>query len=302
MSLRLRTFEARMNDTDAGRTSRSTNTMRQHLLVTLAGLLAVGGCQGTGSFAKLQESLAQIDQKQDAILARLDQLEQKAGSAPAPKPRDPKQAQQQQGRPVPTETYKATVDDAHVKGPAQALVTIVEWSDFQCPFCSRVNPTIDQISKEYGDKVRVAFKHNPLPMHNRAMAAAVAAEAAGKQGPDKFWKMHDLLFANAKELTDENFVEWAGEVGLDVEKFKIDLKDAALEKKVKQQQAQGAKLGARGTPAFFVNGRFLSGAQPFEAFKNLIDEELHKAQKLTATGVPPAKVYDKVMEKAKASV
>lgn len=285
--------------------------MRQHLSMTLAsagllGLLAVGGCQGSGSFAKLQESLAQIDQKQDAILARLDQLEQKIGSMPAGaagKPGDPKQpAGPQPGRPDPALAYKATVDDAHVKGGAQALVTIVEWSDFQCPFCSRVNPTMEQIAKEYGDKVRVAFKHNPLPMHNRAMAGAVAAEAAGKQGSDKFWKMHDLLFANAKELTDENFVKWAGEIGLDVEKFKTDLKDPALEKKVKDQQAQGAKLGARGTPAFFVNGRFLSGAQPFEAFKKLIDEEMQKAEKIAASGVSKDKVYDKVMEKAKPAV
>ena len=284
--------------------------MRQYLSVTLAGagllgLLAVGGCQGSGSFAKLQESLAQIDQKQDAILARIDQLEQKIGSMPAGagKPGDPKQpAGPQPGRPDPALAYKATVDDAITKGSPQALVTIVEWSDFQCPFCQRVNPTMDQIMKEYGDKVRIAFKHNPLPMHNRAMAGAIAAEAAGKQGADKFWKMHDLLFANGKELTDENFVKWAGEIGLDVEKFKADMKDPALEKKAKEQQAQGAKLGARGTPAFFVNGRFLSGAQPFEAFKKLIDEELAKAEKIAASGVPKDKVYDKVMEKAKPAV
>jgi protein-disulfide isomerase len=284
--------------------------MRQYLSMTLAsagllGLLAVGGCQGSGSFAKLQESLAQIDQKQDAILARLDQLEQKIGSMPAAapgKPGDPKAPAGPQGRPDPALAYKATVDDAHVKGSQQALVTIVEWSDFQCPFCSRVNPTMEQIAKEYGDKVRVAFKHNPLPMHNRALPGAVAAEAAGKQGSDKFWKMHDLLFANAKDLTDENFAKWAAEIGLDVEKFKTDMKDPALEKKVKEQQAQGAKLGARGTPAFFVNGRFLSGAQPFEAFKKLIDEELAKAEKIAASGVSRDKVYDKVMEKAKPAV
>jgi protein-disulfide isomerase len=270
---------------------------------SLLGLLAVGGCQGSGSFAKLQESLAQIDQKQDAILARLDQLEQKIGSAPAARPGEPKQPPgPQPGRHDPAAAYKATLDGAHTKGSPQALVTIVEWSDFQCPFCQRVNPTMDQIQKEYGDKVRIAFKHNPLPMHNRALPGAIAAEAAGKQGSDKFWKMHDLLFANGKELTDENFAKWAAEIGLDVEKFTADLKDPALEKKVKEQQAQGAKLGARGTPAFFVNGRFLSGAQPFEAFKKLIDEELAKAEKIVASGVSRDKVYETVIEKAKPSV
>jgi protein-disulfide isomerase len=137
-------------------------------------------------------------------------------------------------------------------------------------------------------------------MHNRAMDAAVAAEAAGKQG--KFWEMHDKLFANARELTDENFEKWAGELQLDVEQFKKDMKDPALKKKVEEQQKEGATLGARGTPAFFINGRFLSGAQPVEAFKKLIDEEMKKAEKLIAAGTPPAKVYEKVIEKGKTKV
>ena len=134
-------------------------------------------------------------------------------------------------------------------------------------------------------------------MHNRAMPAALAAEAAGKQG--KFWEMHDKLFANAKALTDENFATWAKEIGIDVEKFKKDMQDPALKKKIQQQQQQGNTLGARGTPAFFINGRFLSGAQPFPAFKALIDEEMKKADKLLASGTPKDKLYEKVIEKGK---
>lgn len=134
-------------------------------------------------------------------------------------------------------------------------------------------------------------------MHNRAMAAAMAAEAAGKQG--KFWPMHDKLFQDPRALTDENFTKYAEEIGLDMGKFKKDLEDEALKKKVQQQQQQGMQLGARGTPAFFVNGRFLSGAQPFPAFKALIDEEMKKAEKLIAAGTPKNEVYDKVMEKGK---
>jgi protein-disulfide isomerase len=134
-------------------------------------------------------------------------------------------------------------------------------------------------------------------MHNRAMAAAMAAEAAGKQG--KFWEMHDKLFENAKELTDENFEKWAGEVGLDVAQFKKDLNDEGLKKKVLDQQKLGMSLGARGTPAFFINGRYLSGAQPPDAFKAVIDEEMKKADALIAKGTPREKVYDKTIEAGK---
>ena len=132
-------------------------------------------------------------------------------------------------------------------------------------------------------------------MHNRAMAAALAAEAAGKQG--KFWEMHDKLFQDPRALTDENFDKYAEEIGLDKAQFKKDMADKGLEEKIKKQQTQGATLGARGTPAFFVNGRFLSGAQPFEAFKKIIDEEKAKAEKIAASGVAKKDVYGKVIEK-----
>jgi len=134
-------------------------------------------------------------------------------------------------------------------------------------------------------------------MHNRAMPAAMAAEAAGKQG--KFWEMHDKLFQDPRALTDENIEKYATEIGLDMAKFKEDLKDKKLEAKIKKQQSQGSTLGARGTPAFFVNGRFLSGAQPFEAFKALIDEEMKKADALLAKGTPKDKLYDAVIAKGK---
>jgi protein-disulfide isomerase len=132
------------------------------------------------------------------------------------------------------------------------------------------------------------------------MPAALAAEAAGKQG--KFWEMHDRLFENQKDMSDENFVKWAGELGLDVEQFKKDLADEGLKKKITEQQTQGVTLGARGTPAFFVNGRFLSGAQPVESFKALIDEEMKKADKLIASGTPKAQVYEKTIANGKTKV
>jgi protein-disulfide isomerase len=127
------------------------------------------------------------------------------------------------------------------------------------------------------------------------MPAALATEAAGKQG--KFWEMHDKAFENNKALTPENYIAWAGELGLNVEQFKKDMEDEGLKKKITGQQAQGMTLGARGTPAFFVNGRFISGAQPFANFKTLIDEEMKKVDKLLASGVPKAQVYEKTIEK-----
>ena len=192
--------------------------------------------------------------------------------------------------------YKVPVADAVTKGKADALVTIVEVSEFQCPFCSRVNKTLDALQKgKYGKDLRIAFYHNPLGFHRRAMPAALAAEASGRQG--KFWEMHDKLFANQKSLTDANFETWAGELGLDVEKFKADMKDKALEKKIKAQQATAVKLGARGTPAFFINGRYLSGAQPVAKFEEVIGKAMADAQKLIKKGVKAKDVYAKLIEK-----
>ncbi len=132
------------------------------------------------------------------------------------------------------------------------------------------------------------------------MPAAKAAEAAGRQG--KFWEMHDKLFENQKALSDDNYVAWAGELGLDVAQFKKDMADPAIEKMLTAQQAEGMQVGARGTPAFFVNGRFLSGAQPVDAFKQLIDEEMKKADALIAAGTPKAQVYEKTIANGKTKV
>jgi protein-disulfide isomerase len=167
----------------------------------------------------------------------------------------------------------------NVKG---ALVTIIEFSDYQCPFCSRAEGTIDEIVKEYGDKVRVFFKHNPLPFHKDAMPASKAALAARNQG--KFWEMHKLLFANQKALAAADLEKYAQQIGLNMDKFKKDMADPALENEIKNDQAVAANFGARGTPAFFINGRKLVGAQPITAFKALIDEVMASAQKIGKTG------------------
>ena len=196
--------------------------------------------------------------------------------------------------------YKIPATEGYTKvskGPADALITIIEFSEFQCPFCTRVNPTIKKIMDTYKDKVRVVFKHNPLPFHKDAPLAAQAANAAGKQG--KFWEMHDVLFKNQKKAQAENINAYAKEVGLDMTKFAADLNSAENKKAVAADQALARQFGARGTPNFFINGRNLVGAQPFPAFKTIIDEELKKAEKLVAAGTPKAQVYAKLTAKGK---
>jgi len=170
-----------------------------------------------------------------------------------------------------------TTDGAPSRGPSDATVTIVEFSDFQCPFCKRVLPTVEEIMKEYQGKVRLAFRHNPLPFHPQALPAAKAASAANKQG--KFWEMHDLLFNNQQELTDANFKKWAKQLKLNVAKFEKDEKDAATQKTIDTDSAFARANGASGTPSFFINGVLLVGAQPIERFKEVIDSLLkEKAQ------------------------
>jgi protein-disulfide isomerase len=157
-------------------------------------------------------------------------------------------------------------------GGEKAPVTIVEFSDFQCPFCSRVNATIDQVMKTYGDKVRLVFRDYPLPFHQQAPKAAEAAQCAHEQG--KFWEMHDKLFANQTALQVADLKKYAGELGLDQAKFDGCLDSGKMEAVVKKNFEEGGTAGVEGTPAFFINGRLVSGAQPFEEFKRMIDKEL----------------------------
>src|SRR5437588_6996511 len=166
--------------------------------------------------------------------------------------------------------YKVTLGDAPQKGRAEARVTIVEWSDFQCPFCGRVIDTLHQIERNYGSDVRVAFKHNPLPMHPNAPYAAKAAIAAQKQG--KFWQMHDKLFEanNSRQgdaLNADKVDQMARDIGLDFDKFKTDVNSPEIAKIIADDQAQAARLGANGTPHFFINGARVSGAMPYDSFK-----------------------------------
>ncbi len=195
--------------------------------------------------------------------------------------------------------FKAEVGNAPVQGDADAKVTIVEWSDFQCPFCGRVIDTLHQIEKSYGSDVRIAFKHNPLPMHPNAPYAAKAAIAAQKQG--KFWQMHDKLFEanNSRQgdaLNQDKVDQMARDLGLDLEKFKADANSPETAQIIAADQAQASKLGANGTPHFFINGARISGAMPYESFKAVIDSQLKRANQALSNGVSRRDLYENLIK------
>ena len=165
-----------------------------------------------------------------------------------------------------------------MKGNKDAKVTIIEFSDYECPYCSRVEPTIAEILKAYPNDVRVAFINNPLPFHTNAMPAAKAAVAAHKQG--KHWEMHDALFANQKGLSVDFFKSKAKELGLDEARFEADMNDPATEKLINKGMEDGKPYGIGGTPSFLINGVAFVGAQPLDNFKKVIDQEIKRADEV----------------------
>jgi protein-disulfide isomerase len=161
------------------------------------------------------------------------------------------------------------------RGPKTAPVTIIEFSDYQCPFCKKAEESVQQVLKVYGDKVRFVYRDFPLDMHENARAASEAAHCAQVQG--KFWEFHAKLMA-ATDLSPEKIKALADEVKLDRAKFDDCVAKQQFKAEIDKDVADGTEAGVTGTPAFFINGRALTGAEPFEAFKEVIDEELASAK------------------------
>jgi protein-disulfide isomerase len=162
------------------------------------------------------------------------------------------------------------------KGPANAPVTIIEFSDFECPYCVRAEESVKKVLEAYKDKVRLVYRDYPLPFHAKAQKASEAAICAGDQG--KYWEMHAKLFANQSALDVPQLKQHAKDVGVDVAKFDKCLDGGDKAKAVEAHKKAGEEAGVTGTPAFFINGRPLTGAQPFEKFKEIIDHELAAAK------------------------
>ncbi len=220
-----------------------------------------------GSFF-VANSLDRATAQLEVATEMLEELPLAAAPQPNARPSRPQ-------RPDAGKQYEVEIGSAPTRGNEDAVVTIIEWSDFQCPFCNRVSPTLAQIQEEYGDRVRFVFKHMPLSIHPQAAGAHAAAEAAHRQG--KFWEMHDRLFENQRDLSVETLAGYASAMGLDMDQYSRDVESEEVAKRISDDMAQAQKLGVTGTPSFFINGRYLSGAQPFVNFKRHIDEAIEKS-------------------------
>ncbi|MBC8067886.1 MAG: thioredoxin domain-containing protein [Deltaproteobacteria bacterium] len=185
-----------------------------------------------------------------------------------------------------------------ITGAAEPLVTIVEYSDFQCPFCGQFANTLEELVAAYPDDVRVVFRQFPLPMHPDAELGARAAVAAGDQG--RFWAMHDLLFEHRSEMKREHALEHAKALGLDTDAFEAALDDPALAERVAAQKQGGIALGVRGTPSWFANGVYVSGALKPDALTALIERERELGRSLVEAGSKRSEIYARILHAAAA--
>jgi protein-disulfide isomerase len=264
-----------------------------HAIVVAAALAVLGahcGCrqtvpppQETDRLLRIENRLAQLEEaardlsfESGRALARIEETVQKIhkdveslagvvarlGSATQPR-----------AAPTP-KILDVAVGDAPSQGPPDAPVTIVEFSDFECPYCAGAVQTLQRIASEYGDKVRRVFKHNPMPFHRNAVVAHRAALAAAEEG--RFWEMYRLLFANQTQFDRETIRGHAASLGLDLELFDAFMSSDAGVAAIQADREQARSLGLYGSPSFFINGRLLPGEQPYEAFKALIDAELSR--------------------------
>ena len=229
-------------------------------LVTLIGVIALLMITFT--------NMRDVERLDRSLGDRIAKLEGQLANAPRAAAGAPAQGED------PNRVYTVRVPaDAPIRGRASAPVTIALFSDFQCPFCGRVEPTLKQVQEVYKDQVRIVWKHMPLTsIHPRAMGAAQASEAALSQG--KFWEFHDKLFVDQKKLEVSDFKQFAQELGLNMDRFEKDMVDVEKKKRIEADMDEAKSLGVTGTPALFVNGRKLVGAKPFDDIARVIDAEL----------------------------
>jgi protein-disulfide isomerase len=226
----------------------------------------------------------------ELIYAKLSE-ENKAKAPPALRPASP---------PDTTTVWKVPVEKSPVRGPKTALVTLVMFGDFQCPFCKKAAITVEGLMAKYGDKLRFVYKHKPLPFHARAEPAAeLAIEARAQKGDLGFWKAYKLLTESSSDLSDAELLSHATSLRLNVVKVKQAIASKQHSAVIGLDQDLAGDLQVTGTPHFFINGRRLIGAQPAEKFEAIIDEEIKRAEKLLAAGAPPAGIYEALQKDAK---
>jgi protein-disulfide isomerase len=261
------------------------------------------GLVGAQPIDKFKEIInAELAKAQAAILrgtkperVYVEMSRQNKAAAPPP----PAAAKKAEAPPEDKTTWRIPLGDAPVSGPETALVTIVEFSDFQCPFSKRAQDTLRQIHEIYGDKVRFAWKHEPLSFHPRAEPAAqLSLFAQREKGPRGFWAMHDKLFLLQPKLEDGDLEEAAKELGLDASRAKKAVEAHKYKDAIDADLDLAENVEASSTPHFFINGRRLIGAA-LDQFRAVIDEQLKNAEALVAKGIAPNRVYDEVMKTAK---
>ena len=186
------------------------------------------------------------------------------------------------------------LDDAPIRGAPNAPITILEYADFQCPYCSASESTLQQLLVMYPGQIRIAFKNYPLDIHEDAMLAHHAALAAKQQG--RFWEMHDRLFSNQRALKRADLIHTAQGLGLDTNKFIADMDSPQFTSTIEADKNEGRRLGVEGTPSFFINGKMLEGAQPIGEFKKLIDQALHDRTSPSAAGEQPTSAGSSVSD------
>lgn len=174
----------------------------------------------------------------------------------------------------PNKIYPVSKMNAPFIGSERASVMMIEYTDYQCGYCRRVQETTKELLKEYGEKLCFAVMNNPLSFHREALSAAMASRAAGIQG--KFWEMNGLLFANPQSVNEDGYIKLAKEIGLDIEKFNKDRKDEQLKAEILKEQQQAINFGATGTPSFFINGKKITGAKEIEEFRKTINEAIKR--------------------------
>ena len=226
-------------------------------------LTVLSGC--SPDVDELKRGDKEILAKIDAVQKSLDQAKGAGAKAAA----DPS--------PDPSKVYDIPLEKSPVRGPKNAPVTIVEFSDFQCPFCAEAKPLLEQVLKAYPADVKLVFKQFPLSsIHDNAVSAAKATVAAGHQ--NKFWEMHDILFANNRDLSYDKLKEYAGKIGLNVVVWEEDFQALDVQQAISRDLRTGKAADVDGTPAFFVNGRRVMD-RSFETFKTMIDDARRAATK-----------------------
>jgi protein-disulfide isomerase len=192
--------------------------------------------------------------------------------------------------------FPVPVGGSPVRGPANAPVTVIEFADYQCPFCKRAEGAMDRLRREYPADVRIVFKQQPLAFHVHAEPAAeLALEARAEKGDASYWLAHDKLYASQPALENQDLLEIARSLGLDEGRVSKALLTKTHKATIDAESKIGNGFGATGTPTFFINGRKVTGAQPYEKFKSIVDEELPKARAKLASGTPPKRLYEAIV-------